>query len=65
MPGWGGGSAHGGDATTGEVADAAEPTDAAHAAAGDELTMQTSQEARTPTAEEPIPPIRDDEQTGA
>lgn len=43
MPGWGGASAHGGDATTHEATEATETTDAAHAA----------------TSEEPTPPISD------
>jgi len=59
MPGRGGASAHGGDATTHEATEAAQTTDAAHAATSEEQTAQTSQEATTPTAQEPTPPISD------
>ena len=59
MPGWGGGSAHGGDVTTDEATEVTETTDAAHAGTNEERTAQTSPEATTPTAEEPTPTISD------
>lgn len=59
MPGWGGGSAYGGDAATDEATEATETTGTAHAATSEAQTAQSSQEAITPTAEEPTPPISD------
>jgi len=59
MPGWGGASAHGGDAATDEATEATQATDAAHAATSEEQSAQTGQETTTPTAEEPTAPISD------